>query len=1330
MFAELGLIGVEWWHVAGWTMVHFLWLGAIVGAAAGVLHLLLRRCSPNGRYVAALGTLGILSALPLGIAGWIVSTGPATQIAAMDEGSVGVRSEVGVERSEIVELANRPAVPVAESPIIELSTREPEPAQQSIEREAALERNVAGPQVDQPQVEDRPWRQEMTGVLQDVVAHLPWIWIVGTPLTFVLLATGLVGTRRLRSASRIIETGPIADACTRIARSLSVSRRVTLAVCERIAAPVLVGILRPMILLPPAAVMGWSPYEVEMVLLHELAHVRRWDNLVNLLQRLVESLLFFHPAVWLVSNWVRREREACCDSIVVGHTDQPQAYAEMLLAFAARVPRSALFAPAASAMAAGPLRGRIRQILKLEDDPMLVSGKSLALATFVLLVAVPLTVMNVPTGGEAAVSTTAGGIQEAAGRTADKTLGATKSSLIDLTRGADANGPSNLEKLRNAIDTGIDVSTLKPLVIPPSDENEAFQLFFTEVENNPLESKTYNVPDWWRKRDRLFHTFQGWQVDPYGPKVKFFTFWNADKSQVEVRAPRAAHTMIAALIAEASGEVGAPLEQPAQTNEGSATRPVRVQEENGQVVIFVPDSQRGEVVQMIDQLAPWATVRLRPNQVTVFGVDDVTLKNVAKVLKEKFATAPGQSPELAEWEKLIKQVPLVDAVIVDQMWSKLGLKVIPTMDKEDRNSEALREMYRQQGASADSVRGIKIVGGNLPDGLPVPCYLSDINGNGFEPFDAWLGRLENVGPAPHRCWATDAQGRTYVFETRPPEINPEDILGPAPAAAASNTPGPQTKSRFPSLDEQKLADLAWKALRLELRPLVEHELPRVREAGYDGGLMIESTAGPMINSGDILVGLHVWPTRNLRDVASVLRRDDLVELSPLKYYTLDKAGNISSGRISVVLEALPQIETTATPSPGIPPGAVPWQQRPGESADLPVGGPARQQAADGAGATDAQQKRALLRYEGKDFDAWRDSWRTELSAEKRLAAVMALTAFGRNGYGKEATETILEVVKQYDWSFIPDGSVGRLQYGIIAVFTGEMAIPMGQPRVTDVLPVQDWLPKLIGEIRSGNARMRQFAQYVLPYIPITEANKEVANKEIVPQLLALSVDDELKPERPLIVPSLAKYYILTHDKQVEQRLTTALKSGDIMEIFPALHALYWVSPNQIMYGGGAFTGPFGRGGFGGGGFGGGGESPPGQITTREFRPELIDALRTGGNEQFRHELLVTLHQIGPKAAPAVPHILPLTLEEPSSQPGIRFNISEDAQNAVRSITGSDQALVDYWKRAASDESLSPEKRALAERLLLIHQEREIQRRETDGKRSDKAPDSALENSRR
>ncbi len=216
-------------------------------------------------------------------------------------------------------------------------------------------------------------------LLESCVAYLPWLWLIGTPLTFALLVSGVVGTRRLGRSSHAIDSDPIVELLAHLASSLRITRRVTVAVCDRIASPVLIGIIRPMILLPPAAITGWSPDELEMVLLHELAHVRRWDNFVNLLQRCVESLLFFHPAVWLISNWARREREACCDATVVARTNRPHAYAELLVALAAQLPRSVLFHPAASsAMAAGPLRSRIRQILKLEEDPMLVSGKSLA----------------------------------------------------------------------------------------------------------------------------------------------------------------------------------------------------------------------------------------------------------------------------------------------------------------------------------------------------------------------------------------------------------------------------------------------------------------------------------------------------------------------------------------------------------------------------------------------------------------------------------------------------------------------------------------------------------------------------------------------------------------------------------------------------------------------------------------------------------------------------------------------------------------------------------------------------------------------------------------
>ncbi len=214
---------------------------------------------------------------------------------------------------------------------------------------------------------------------------LPWLWVFGAPLSFALTTAGLLGAERLRRQSRPLEDARISEMCRHLAISLKVSYRVSVAICDRIAAPILVGVLRPMILLPAAALAGWDPQQLEMVLLHELAHVRRYDNLVNLLQRIVESLLFFQPMVWILSGWVRREREHCCDELVVARTRQPQAYAEILVALAERVPQSTLRSSslvhprAVLSMAEQPLIARIRRILKKEEQSMQVSRKSVGL---------------------------------------------------------------------------------------------------------------------------------------------------------------------------------------------------------------------------------------------------------------------------------------------------------------------------------------------------------------------------------------------------------------------------------------------------------------------------------------------------------------------------------------------------------------------------------------------------------------------------------------------------------------------------------------------------------------------------------------------------------------------------------------------------------------------------------------------------------------------------------------------------------------------------------------------------------------------------------------
>jgi beta-lactamase regulating signal transducer with metallopeptidase domain len=143
---------------------------------------------------------------------------------------------------------------------------------------------------------------------------------------------------------------------------LGVSRAVKLLESARLTVPAVVGWLRPAILLPVGALSGLTPSQLEAVLAHELAHVRRYDYLVGLLQALLETLLFYHPAVWWVSGRIRQESEYCCDDIALGACPDRRNYAEAL----AKVVELHLAMPhLAPAATAGQVVPRIRRILGL-----------------------------------------------------------------------------------------------------------------------------------------------------------------------------------------------------------------------------------------------------------------------------------------------------------------------------------------------------------------------------------------------------------------------------------------------------------------------------------------------------------------------------------------------------------------------------------------------------------------------------------------------------------------------------------------------------------------------------------------------------------------------------------------------------------------------------------------------------------------------------------------------------------------------------------------------------------------------------------------------------
>jgi beta-lactamase regulating signal transducer with metallopeptidase domain len=126
-------------------------------------------------------------------------------------------------------------------------------------------------------------------------------------------------------------------------------RPVALCTSDLVHVPTAIGLIKPAVILPSWILQELSPQELNQILLHELAHLRRWDDWTNLAQKLVKALFFFHPAVWWIERQVSLEREMACDDAVVAETCSPRAYAECLAHLAEKtlIQRSLVLAQAA-----------------------------------------------------------------------------------------------------------------------------------------------------------------------------------------------------------------------------------------------------------------------------------------------------------------------------------------------------------------------------------------------------------------------------------------------------------------------------------------------------------------------------------------------------------------------------------------------------------------------------------------------------------------------------------------------------------------------------------------------------------------------------------------------------------------------------------------------------------------------------------------------------------------------------------------------------------------------------------------------------------------------
>src|SRR6266576_2067019 len=270
-------ISPELLRTLGWTLLHFLWQGAGLAALFAVTTAVCR--SAPTRYALAVGALVLMMVSPVITFTWLRrQANPAVWT-----GAAGVSAWAGTSTQNATALSSSRA-PAAES--------------RTVQPMAML------------------WLVEA--------------WFLGVLLLSLRTAGGLFLIERMRRKEIKPVGGELFERCVALQRRMGLDRVIQYCECHRLDAPAVLGWFRPVVLLPVRALTGLTEDQIKAVIAHELAHIRRLDCFVNLFQIATETLLFYHPAVWWVSQRVRAERENCCDDEAIAICGDAVNYARAL----------------------------------------------------------------------------------------------------------------------------------------------------------------------------------------------------------------------------------------------------------------------------------------------------------------------------------------------------------------------------------------------------------------------------------------------------------------------------------------------------------------------------------------------------------------------------------------------------------------------------------------------------------------------------------------------------------------------------------------------------------------------------------------------------------------------------------------------------------------------------------------------------------------------------------------------------------------------------------------------------------------------------------------
>lgn len=270
---------MNWVELIGTTLIHFVWQGALLmGVAMGLL-VALRKSSSQAKYLSLCGVFAAMAIAPVITAIVLVPSATVREMPALYE------------------------LPVGEAPTSHLGVSGLVEARSSLFNER---------------------------LLQPVVG----IWLLGVVLLTLRVFGGFLTLAEIKRKGRIEASEELQARFDALVKRMGLSKAPILRISTKVAVPTVIGAFRGIVLLPASVATGMSTRMLETILAHELAHVARYDFLINALQSVIEVVLFYHPAVWWVSQRIREERENCCDDLVIATLSDRKTYARALTTLA------------------------------------------------------------------------------------------------------------------------------------------------------------------------------------------------------------------------------------------------------------------------------------------------------------------------------------------------------------------------------------------------------------------------------------------------------------------------------------------------------------------------------------------------------------------------------------------------------------------------------------------------------------------------------------------------------------------------------------------------------------------------------------------------------------------------------------------------------------------------------------------------------------------------------------------------------------------------------------------------------------------------------------